>query len=92
MRSDNCYAMSVIGNKDGLYISPCTCYAYIDITEAENYSQLNTEGMNGGVIYRYPDGKFYVCQVGGYTEERGAYCDLYDDPQLHTLGNLDKLV
>lgn len=45
MKSDNCYAMTVIGNKEGFYISPCTCYAYIDITEALNYSQLNTEGM-----------------------------------------------
>lgn len=76
---DNIYSATIAGNKRGIYIDPRNCEAFIDVTKAINYSGIDFEGVNGIHVYRYNDGRFFIAQAGGYTQERGMFCDLYDE-------------
>jgi len=77
-----CITISIVGNKHGVYIDSRNCNAYLDITRAENYDCIDFTGVNHVVVYRYDDGKFYISSTGGYTEERGLFCDLYEEGKI----------
>lgn len=89
MLVDNICKATVSGNKRGLYIDPRNCETFIDVTKAENYESIDFEGVNKVHIYRHDSGKFCIVQAGGYSEERGLFCDLYDDhnPEKHLSEN-----
>ena len=67
----------VTGNRDNIYIDPCTNTAFIDPTKAVNADQLQLDGVNHVCIDRYADGSFKVFQASGYSYERGMFLDLY---------------
>ena len=70
--------VKLIGNKSGIYIDACNCNAYMNIREAENFTAIDFTGVNNVVVYRFEDGRFFIAQAGGYTEERGIFVDLYE--------------
>lgn len=79
MLFDNICSATVSGNKRGLYIDPRNCQTFVNVTKAENYKYIDFEGVNEVHIYRYNSGKFFIAQAGGYSCERGLFCDLYDE-------------
>ena len=68
---------NVTGNRDSIYIDPCTNTAFIDPTKAVNAEQLQLDGVRQVCIDVYADGSFKVFQVSGYTYERGMFIDMY---------------
>lgn len=69
--------ITVIGNKQGIYIDPIDNYAYINICKCINYNSINFEGINHVVVYREESGEMWICQAGGYTYDRGLFIDSY---------------
>lgn len=69
--------ISLIGNKEGIYIDPTTCNAYVDYEKAVNIDEVNLSGVNNLVINREANGSIKIIQAGGYDRERGLFCDLY---------------
>lgn len=72
--------VNVIGNTDGIYINPRNCEAAIDpeyLKYAINYSEVNLDGANNAIVKRYDDKSIKIIQVGGYTCDRGLFCDMY---------------
>jgi len=67
----------VTGNRDNIYIDPCTNTAFIDPTKAVNAEQLQLDGVNHVCIEVYADNSFKVFQASGYSYERGLFLDLY---------------
>ena len=65
------------GNKRDIYVG-WDGYAVIDETQAVNYNKVDMEGVNGLHIYRENDGTYWIAQAGGFTYDRGMFCDLYD--------------
>ena len=50
----------VTGNKDNIYIDPCTNTAFIDPTKAVNADKLQLDGVNHICIEVYADNSFKV--------------------------------
>lgn len=47
------------------------------IQMCENSNKINNFGnVNGVCVLHDTDGKYYIFQVSGYSEERGLFCDL----------------
>lgn len=73
----NGIGITLIGNKEGVYIDPRNCEAYVDYTKAGNYKSVNMYGVNNLVINREEDGTMKIIQAGGYNRIRGLFVDLY---------------
>ena len=73
--------VSLVGNKDGVYIDSRNCNAYVDYEEAENFAEVNMQDVNHLVIVRlYKVGRGYVMrivQASGYSFDRGLFIDMY---------------
>ena len=69
--------ITLIGNKEGIYIDSTNCNAYMDYEKAVNIQEVNFSGVNNLVINREKDGSFKIIQAGGYDSERGLFVDLY---------------
>ena len=73
--------VSLIGNKDGVYIDSRNCNAYVDYEEAENYSEVDMQDVNHLVIVRlYKPYRGYVMrivQASGYSLDKGLFCNMY---------------
>ena len=70
-------SITLIGNKEGVYIDPTTCNAYVDYMKAENVDDVKFFGVNNLVIHRNDDGTMRIVQAGGYSRIRGLFVDLY---------------
>ena len=68
---------TIIGNRTGIYIDPCTNQAYITPESCTNYNTVNMEGVNHLVIKRDTAGNMDIIQASGYTPDKGIFCDLY---------------
>ena len=73
------YSATVAGNRRGLYIDACRNRTFVNASKAINFAAVDFDGVNELHIYRFDDGNFYIAQAGGYTYDRGAFCDLYDE-------------
>ena len=73
----NGIGITLIGNKEGVYIDPGNWNAYVDYTKAINYKDVKMYGVNNLVINREADGTMKIIQAGGYNRMRGLFCDLY---------------
>lgn len=71
------YSATVINNKRGIYINPVDNTAYINPKDCINYQSVNFEGVNHIVVYRENDGTMWICQAGGFTNDRGMFTDCY---------------
>lgn len=69
--------ITLLGNKDGVYINPITNSAHVNYEEALNIKDVKLFGVNHLVIRRYDDGKMKIVQSGGYNRLRGFFTDLY---------------
>ena len=69
---------SVIGNREAVWIDPVINEAYINPETCANYKDVNMDGVNGLVVYITTAGTRYIMQAGGYTYDRGLFCDLYN--------------
>ena len=67
----------ITGNKENIYIDPCTATAFIDMRNALNYKDIDIKGVNNICIHRYENGNFYIFAVGGYTPESGIFTHNY---------------
>lgn len=70
-------SITVIGNKQGLYIDPRNNNAYVDYKQATNHKEVKMFGVNNLVIHRYNDGSMKIIQAGGYNRIRGLFVDMY---------------
>lgn len=69
--------ITLLGNKDGIYIDPRNNNAILDYTKAENIKEVKMYGVNHLVIRRSDNGEMRVVQAGGYNRLRGLFTDLY---------------
>ena len=73
--------VTLVGNKDGVYIDCRNCNAYVDYEEAENFAEVNMQDVNHLVIVRlYKPYRGYVMrivQASGYSLDRGSFIDMY---------------
>lgn len=70
--------VTLYGNKDGVFIDPRNCNAYVFYSSARNYSEVDMEGVNHLVIRREGYGEMYITQASGYTYDRGMFIDMYE--------------
>ena len=74
-------SVTLVGNKDGVYIDSRNCNAYVDYEKAENYSEVDMQDVNHLVIVRlYKPYRGYVMrivQASGYSLDRGLFIDMY---------------
>ena len=70
--------VNIVGDRTGIYVNPVNCNAYIDIEQAINDDKIKLDGVNNATVYRYPDGKFFIAQIGGWTYDRGLFWETYD--------------
>ena len=74
-------SVTLVGNKDGVYIDSRNCNAYVDYEEAENYSEVDMQDVNHLVIVRlYKPYRGYVMrivQASGYSLDKGLFCNMY---------------
>lgn len=69
--------ITLLGNKNGIYIDPRNNNAILDYTKAENIKEVKMYGVNHLVIRRSDNGEMRVVQAGGYNRLRGLFTDLY---------------
>lgn len=69
--------IKLVGNKEGVYINPVTAEAVLDLEKATNYDKVSLQDANNVVVYRNHQGDFWISSVGGYSIDRGLFCDLY---------------
>jgi len=74
-------SVTLVGNKDGVYIDCRNCNARVDFEQAENYSDVDMQDVNHLVIVRlYKPYRGYVMrivQASGYSLDRGSFIDMY---------------
>ena len=74
-------SVTLVGNKDGVYIDSRNCNAYVDFEQAENFAEVNMQDVNHLVIVRlYRPYRGYVMrivQASGYSLDRGSFIDMY---------------
>ena len=74
-------SVTLVGNKDGVYIDCRNCNANVDFEQAENFADVNMQDVNSLVIVRsYKAGRGYVMrivQASGYSLDRGSFVDMY---------------
>lgn len=73
------YSATIVGNKHGIYINAATNTAYVNPKDCTNYQSINFEGVNHIVVYRENDNSMWICQAGGYTDNKGMFTDLYNE-------------
>ena len=66
--------VTLLGNKEGVYIDPKNGNAHVDGTKAVNYTPELEENANHFVIARNRKGEMRIVQVGGYTAQEGLFC------------------
>lgn len=69
--------ITLIGNKEGIYIDPRNCNAYVNYNKAINVNDVNFFGVNNLVISIGNNGEMKIIQAGGYNRIRGLFVDLY---------------
>lgn len=69
--------ITILGEKEGIYIDPKNCNAFVDYTKAINYKDVKMYGVNNLVIRRYKDGTTKIIQAGGYNRLKGLFVDMY---------------
>lgn len=69
--------ITLIGNKNNVYINPQNNSAILDYRQAINFQAVNLYGVNHLVIRRETDGSTKIIQAGGYNRIRGLFTDLY---------------
>ena len=69
--------VSLIGNKDGVYIDPKNCNAAVDYEKAVNFKDVKMFGVNRLVIKRLDNGDLKIVQAGGYNRFRCLFVYLY---------------
>lgn len=69
--------ISIIGNKEGIYIDPKDCNAYVDYEKAINFKNVNMLGVNHLVIDRSRNGHMKIVMATGYWFSRGMFTDNY---------------
>lgn len=72
------YKAHITGNKEGIYIDSRNCETYIQSEKCENYKAVDFDGVNGLVVYRDNEGKMYIVQASGFSDNRGLFVDMYD--------------
>ena len=74
-------SVTLVGNKDGVYIDSRNCNACVDFEQSENFAEVNMQDVNHLVIVRlYKAGRGYVMrivQASGYSLDRGLFIDMY---------------
>ena len=74
-------SVTLVGNKNEVYIDNRNCNAYVDYEEAENYSEVDMQDVNHLVIVRlYKPYRGYVMrivQASGYSLDKGLFCNMY---------------
>lgn len=70
------YSATVINNQRGIYIAADNT-AYINPKDCINYQSVNFEGVNNIVVYRENDDTMWICQAGGFTNDKGMFTDCY---------------
>lgn len=74
-------SVTLVGNKDGVYIDSRNCNAHVDFEQAENFAEVNMQDVNHLIIVRlYKPYKGYVMrivQASGYSLDRGSFIDMY---------------
>ena len=74
-------SVTLVGNKDGVYIDCRNCNARVDFEQAENFAEVNMQDVNSLVIVRlYKADRGYVMrivQASGYSLDRGLFIDMY---------------
>lgn len=74
-------SVTLVGNKDGVYIDCRNCNARVDFEQAENFADVNMQDVNSLVIVRlYKPYRGYVMrivQASGYSLDRGLFVDMY---------------
>ena len=69
--------VTLIGNKNGVYIDPKNNNAVLDYSQAKNFQEVKLYGVNHLVIRRDDNGAIKIVQAGGYNRIRGLFTDLY---------------
>lgn len=69
--------ISLLGNQEGVYTDPVSVSSCMDYTKADNYANVDLNGVNHLVIRRNLDKTFRIIQAGGYTPDRGLFVDMY---------------
>ena len=69
--------VTVIGNKENIYINPTNNNALVDYKQAANFTSVNMLGVNHLVISRDNNGEMRIIQACGYNAKRGIFNDLY---------------
>lgn len=74
-------SVTLVGNKDGVYIDCRNCNARVDFEQAENFAEVNMQDVNSLVIVRlYKPYRGYVMrivQASGYSLDKGLFCNMY---------------
>ncbi|MCC2253580.1 hypothetical protein LKD70_03865 [Ruminococcus sp. CLA-AA-H200] len=78
--------VTLVGNKEEVFINPINCNATIDYSKAVNFASVDFEGVNHLVVKRLDDGQLWIIQAGGWTYDRGLFIDMYhinkkEDPE-----------
>lgn len=65
-------------------VNPCNCETLIthrEIWQRAPKAAARKATADGviGICLDEKDGGFYIFQIGGYTRERGAFCDMLDE-------------
>ena len=70
-------SITLIGNKEGVYIDARNNNAIVDYEKAVNINEVKMFGVNHLVIDRNEKGEMKIIQAGGYNRTRGMFVDLY---------------
>ena len=74
-------SVTLVGNKNDVYIDSKNCNAYVDFEQAENFAEVNMQDVNHLVIVRlYKPYRGYVMrivQASGYSLDKGLFCNMY---------------
>lgn len=69
--------VTLIGNKNGVYIDPTNNNALVNYTKAVNAASVDFDGVNHLVVRKEDNGDLIIVQTGGYSSKRGLFTDLY---------------
>lgn len=70
-------SITLIGNKEGVYIDPRNNNCICDYTKAENFREVNMYGVNHLVIRRRANGSMKIVQANGYNRIEGLFQRMY---------------
>lgn len=83
--------VTIVGNKDGIYIDPRNCESYIDPKDCINYDKIKgIDTYNHAVVYREKDGTMWFAQVGFESYDRDGnvikFPKVEDKPLIYNSG------